>query len=106
MPLLLLLHAFASPIQHAFATNTIVCDRKHASEPAQRALLARQAASAFQTTATLTGGACAGCVLLANSAFVQASLLWITLTPVIFKFNRYCKLRFGEACSPLPGPSG
>lgn len=45
----------------------------------------------------LMGGALAGCVLLANSAFVQASLLWITLTPVIFKFNRYCKLRFGEA---------
>ena len=45
----------------------------------------------------LTRGACAGCVLLANSAFVQASLLWITLTPIIFKFNRYCKLRFGEA---------
>ena len=36
-------------------------------------------------------------MLLANSAFVQASLLWITLTPIIFKFNRYCKLRFGEA---------
>ena len=47
------------------------------------------------------GGALAGCVLLANSAYVQASLLWITLTPIIFKFNRYCKLRFGEVCYPL-----
>jgi len=44
--------------------------------------------------------ACAGCVLLANAAYIQASLLWITLTPIIYKFNRYCKLRFGEARAP------
>ncbi|KAK9836955.1 hypothetical protein WJX81_002590 [Elliptochloris bilobata] len=43
-----------------------------------------------------------GCVLLANLAYVQASLMWITLTPIIFKFNRYCKLRFGEAVRNIP----
>ena len=70
---------------------------KHASGPLERALLATQASSAFSVQQMLTDRACAGCVLLANSAFIQASLLWITLTPIIFKFNRYCKLRFGEA---------
>lgn len=70
---------------------------EHASGPTTMRAAGPETSLAFKVQQMLTVGACAGCVLLANSAFVQASLLWITLTPIIFKFNRYCKLRFGEA---------
>ena len=47
-----------------------------------------------------------GCVFLANSAYIQACIMWVTLIPSLFKFNRYAKARYGEAvshmCAPLP----
>ena len=92
-----LLYAFASLYTARDAARVMLHGLKPASGPLERALLATQASSAFNVQQMLTDRACTGCVLLANSAFVQASLLWITLTPIIFKFNRYCKLRFGEA---------
>ena len=45
--------------------------------------------------------ACAGCVFLANSAFTQACVMWVTLIPLLFKFNRYAKARYGEAVSHM-----
>lgn len=43
----------------------------------------------------------AGCVFLANSAFTQACVMWVTLIPLLFKFNRYAKARYGEAVSHM-----
>ncbi|CAL8472023.1 g11565 [Coccomyxa elongata] len=43
-----------------------------------------------------------GCVFLANSAFVQASLLWVTLTPLLYKFHSYARARYGEAVAHMP----
>ena len=98
---LALLHASASPVQ-----QEILPDIGFVGMSLRLAQQSRTCSHAsqlgFQGPAEADGrGLRAGCVLLANSAFVQASLLWITLTPIIFKFNRYCKLRFGEARSAL-----
>ncbi|CAK0783273.1 hypothetical protein CVIRNUC_006472 [Coccomyxa viridis] len=43
-----------------------------------------------------------GCVFLANSAYIQACIMWVTLIPSLFKFNRYAKARYGEAVSHMP----
>ena len=40
----------------------------------------------------------AGCVLLSNSAYVQASILWATMTPIIYKFYRWGGLLLGAGC--------
>ena len=42
-----------------------------------------------------------GCVFLANSAYIQACIMWVTLIPSLFKFNRYAKARYGEAVSHM-----
>ncbi|KAL0050237.1 hypothetical protein WJX82_006955 [Trebouxia sp. C0006] len=42
------------------------------------------------------------CVLLSNSAFVQASILVATMTPIIYKFYRYCSIRYGHAVAHMP----
>ena len=42
-----------------------------------------------------------GCVFLANSAYIQACVMWVTLIPSLFKFNRYAKARYGEAVSHM-----
>ena len=53
----------------------------------------------------------AGCVLLSNSAYVQASILWATMTPIIYKFYRwgglllragYCSTDAGCLHQPVP----
>lgn len=43
----------------------------------------------------------AGCVFLANSAYIQASLLWVTVTPVLYKFHSYARARYGEAVAHM-----
>lgn len=47
-----------------------------------------------------------GCVFLANSAFIQTCVMWVTLIPLLYKFNRYAKTRYGAAvahmCAPPP----
>ncbi|EIE23620.1 hypothetical protein COCSUDRAFT_63147 [Coccomyxa subellipsoidea C-169] len=43
-----------------------------------------------------------GCVFLANSAFVQASILWVTVTPLLYKFHSYARARYGEAVAHMP----
>ena len=45
-----------------------------------------------------------GCVFLANSAYIQACIMWVTLIPSLFKFNRYAKARYGEAVSHMCAP--
>ncbi|KAK9864060.1 hypothetical protein WJX84_009179 [Apatococcus fuscideae] len=42
------------------------------------------------------------CVLLANAAFVQMSILLATMTPFLWKFNRYCKVRYAHAVRHMP----
>jgi hypothetical protein len=44
----------------------------------------------------------AGCIFLANAAYVQATLMWCLLTPFLFKYNRYCHQRFGKAVQRMP----
>jgi len=44
----------------------------------------------------------AGLVLLANSAYAQATILWITMTPMLYKFNGYCEVRYGSAVRRMP----
>lgn len=44
----------------------------------------------------------AGFVLLSNSAYAQASILWITMTPLLYKFGRYCETRYGSAVRHMP----
>lgn len=44
----------------------------------------------------------AGFVLLANSAYAQATVLWITMTPLLYKFNAYCEVRYGSAVRHMP----
>ncbi len=50
----------------------------------------------------MTLGVLAGCIFLANAAYVQATLMWFLLTPFLFKFNRYCHQRFGKAVQRMP----
>jgi hypothetical protein len=45
-------------------------------------------------------------VFLANSAFVQATLLWVTLTPALYRFHRKAKRRWGEAVAHMCALSG
>ena len=49
-----------------------------------------------------------GCVFLANSAFIQTCVMWVTLIPLLYKFNRYAKTRYGAAvahmCAPPSSP--
>lgn len=40
-------------------------------------------------------------MFLANSAYVQASVLWVTLTPLLFKFHSYATTRYGEAVAHM-----
>jgi hypothetical protein len=40
--------------------------------------------------------------LLANAAYIQATLMWFVLTPFLYKFNRYCTTRFGKAVRNMP----
>ena len=42
-----------------------------------------------------------GCVFLANSAFIQTCVLWVTLIPLLYKFNRYAKTRYGAAVAHM-----
>ena len=44
----------------------------------------------------------AGLVLLSNSAYAQATILWITMTPLLYKFNSYCEVRYGSAVRHMP----
>lgn len=37
-------------------------------------------------------------MLLSNSAYVQASILWATMTPIIYKFYRWGGLLPGAGC--------
>ena len=48
-----------------------------------------------------SGRCLAGCVFLANSAFIQASVLWVTLTPLLYSFHRYARGRWGEAVAHM-----
>lgn len=41
-------------------------------------------------------------MLLANSAYAQATILWITMTPLLYKFNSYCEVRYGSAVRHMP----
>ena len=60
---------------------------RHAAEPVQLTEL-------FVLTCVILSGCdtclsvCAACVLFANSAFVQASILVASMTPIIYKFYR------------------
>ncbi len=42
-----------------------------------------------------------GCVFLANSAFVQACVMWVTLMPLLFRFHHYARTRYGSAVSHM-----
>lgn len=42
-----------------------------------------------------------GCVFLANSAFTQACVMWVTLIPLLFRFHHYARARYGEAISHM-----
>lgn len=39
---------------------------------------------------------------MANRAFLPAVLLWATLTPALYKFARYCDIRYGSAVRQMP----
>ena len=41
-------------------------------------------------------------MLLANSAYAQATILWITMTPALYKFASYCEVRYGMAVRHMP----
>ncbi|KAK9819243.1 hypothetical protein WJX81_003710 [Elliptochloris bilobata] len=43
-----------------------------------------------------------GCIFMANRAFLPAVLLWATLTPALYKFARYCDIRYGSAVRQMP----
>jgi len=45
---------------------------------------------------------CAGCIFMANRAFLPAVLMWATLTPALYKFSRYCDIRYGSAVRRMP----
>lgn len=45
---------------------------------------------------------CAGFVLLANSAYAQATIMWLTITPLLYKFSNYCETRYGQAVRHMP----
>jgi hypothetical protein len=40
--------------------------------------------------------------LLSNSAYAQASILWLTMTPMLYKFNNYCEVRYATAVRHMP----
>ena len=42
-----------------------------------------------------------GCVFLANSAFTQACVMWVTLIPLLFRFHHYARTRYGSAVSHM-----
>ena len=42
-----------------------------------------------------------GCVFLANSAFTQACVMWVTLIPLLFRFHHYARARYGDAISHM-----
>lgn len=44
----------------------------------------------------------AGCIFMANRAFLPAVLLWATMTPALYKFARYCDIRYGSAVRQMP----
>ena len=39
---------------------------------------------------------------MANRAYLPAVLLWATLTPALYKFARYCDIRYGSAVRQMP----
>ncbi len=39
---------------------------------------------------------------MANRAFLPAVLMWATLTPALYKFSRYCDIRYGSAVRRMP----
>lgn len=95
-------------------TSTVHCHICHKTTPVQSQsvskliLLGRRAAALTITPVCLwverilTGEVAVGFVLLANGAFAQASILWITMTPLLFKFNSYCEARYGSAVRHMP----
>ena len=40
-------------------------------------------------------------MFFANSAFVQATLLWVTVTPALYRFHRKAKARWGQAVAHM-----
>ena len=53
---------------------------------------------------TMTQAICVftGCIFLANAAYVQATVMWVTLTPLIYRFARFCDKRYGAAVRRMP----
>ena len=44
----------------------------------------------------------AGTVMLANRAYPQAAVMWIFITPLLYKFARFCDLRYANAIRHMP----
>ncbi|KAK9804567.1 hypothetical protein WJX73_000229 [Symbiochloris irregularis] len=43
-----------------------------------------------------------GCIFMANGSYAQATILWVTTTPFLYKFHQYCTIRYGQAVKHIP----